>query len=97
MAKKKILFINQEISPYVPDNALSIMGRELPKTIQECSHEIRTFMPKWGIINERRGQLHEVIRLSGADHQGCLDTVGKGAGVFHRQRRLLRQATDRER
>ena len=65
MAKKKILFINQEISPYVPDNALSIMGRELPKTIQECSHEIRTFMPKWGIINERRGQLHEVIRLSG--------------------------------
>ena len=52
MAKKKILFINQEISPYVPDNALSIMGRELPKTIQERSHEIRTFMPKWGIIND---------------------------------------------
>jgi starch synthase len=65
MAKKKILFINQEISPYVPDNALSIMGRELPKTIQERNHEIRTFMPKWGTINERRGQLHEVIRLSG--------------------------------
>ena len=40
-------------------------GIEVPKTIQENGFEIRTFMPKWGIINERRGQLHEVIRLSG--------------------------------
>ena len=65
MAKKKILFINQEITPYVPDKALSLMGKDLPKVMQERSHEIRTFMPKWGNINERRGQLHEVIRLSG--------------------------------
>ena len=65
MAKKKILFINQEIAPYVPDSTLSIMGRALPQAMQERNHEIRTFMPKWGNINERRGQLHEVIRLSG--------------------------------
>ena len=65
MAKKKILFINQEISPYVPDTNLSLMGKSVPQALQERSHEIRTFMPKWGIINERRGQLHEVIRLSG--------------------------------
>ena len=65
MAKKKILFINQEISPYVPDNTLSLMGKDLPQAMQEHNHEIRTFMPKWGTINERRGQLHEVIRLSG--------------------------------
>lgn len=65
MAKKKILFINQEIAPYVPDNNLSLMGRALPQAMQERNHEIRTFMPKWGNINERRGQLHEVIRLSG--------------------------------
>ena len=65
MAKKKILFINQEISPYVPDTELSLMGRALPQAMQEKGHEIRTFMPKWGTINERRGQLHEVIRLSG--------------------------------
>ena len=65
MAKKKILFINQEISPYVPDNSLSLMGKDLPQAMQERNHEIRTFMPKWGTINERRGQLHEVIRLSG--------------------------------
>ena len=62
---KKILFINQEISPYVPDTSLSLMGRNLPQSMQERNHEIRTFMPKWGNINERRGQLHEVIRLSG--------------------------------
>ena len=65
MAKKKLLFINQEISPYVPDNNLSLMGKDLPHAMQEHNHEIRTFMPKWGVINERRGQLHEVIRLSG--------------------------------
>ncbi len=62
---KKILFINQEISPYVPDNNLSLMGKQLPQVMQDGGHEIRTFMPKWGTINERRGQLHEVIRLSG--------------------------------
>ena len=62
---KKILFINQEITPYVPDTELSLMGKELPQAMQDTGHEIRTFMPKWGTINERRGQLHEVIRLSG--------------------------------
>jgi len=65
MAKKKILFVNQEIAPYVEENAMSVLGRELPKSMQDGGHEIRTFMPKWGTINERRGQLHEVIRLSG--------------------------------
>jgi starch synthase len=65
MAKKKILFINQEITPYVPESNMSLMGKALPQAMQEKGHEIRTFMPKWGNINERRGQLHEVIRLSG--------------------------------
>lgn len=62
---KKILFINQEIIPYVPESELSLMGKALPQVMQENGHEIRTFMPKWGNINERRGQLHEVQRLSG--------------------------------
>ena len=62
---KKILFINQEIVPYVPESELSLMGKALPQAMLENAHEIRTFMPKWGNINERRGQLHEVIRLSG--------------------------------
>jgi starch synthase len=65
MKAKKVLFITQEIAPYVPDSPMSKIGRELPQAIQETGREIRTFMPKWGNINERRNQLHEVIRLSG--------------------------------
>lgn len=64
MKSKKILFVNQEIIPYVADSELSRIGRKLPQSILEKGYEIRTFMPKWGNINERRGQLHEVIRLS---------------------------------
>ncbi len=62
---KKVLFITQEITPYVPESTMSTVGRNLPQQIQEKGTEIRTFMPRWGIINERRNQLHEVIRLSG--------------------------------
>ena len=65
MEKKRILFISQEITPYLPENQISKIGRELPQGIQEKGKEIRVFMPKYGIINERRNQLHEVIRLSG--------------------------------
>ena len=61
----KILFITQEISPFVPKTEMSLVGKNLPQAIQEKGREIRTFMPKWGTINERRNQLHEVIRLSG--------------------------------
>lgn len=65
MEVKKILFINTETSPYVADSEMSAMGKCVPETMQSEKYEIRTFMPKWGMINERRGQLHEVIRLSG--------------------------------
>lgn len=61
----KVLFITQEITPYVPTSEMATIGRQLPQAIQEKGREIRTFMPKWGNINERRNQLHEVIRLSG--------------------------------
>lgn len=66
MAKaNKVLFITQEITPYVSESEMAHVGRILPQAIQEKGREIRTFMPKWGNINERRNQLHEVIRLSG--------------------------------
>ena len=65
MTLKKVLFINQEINPYVPQTPMSVNGRKIPQAIQESGCEIRTFLPKWGNINERRNQLHEVIRLSG--------------------------------
>ena len=61
----KVLFITQEIIPYVAESEMSTVGRKLPQVIQEKGREIRTFMPKWGNVNERRNQLHEVIRLSG--------------------------------
>lgn len=65
MSGKKILFIADNISPFVESSPMSDYCRELAQSIQESGNEIRTFMPKWGSINERRNQLHEVIRLSG--------------------------------
>lgn len=65
MEKKKILYISQEITPYLPDSQMSDIGRHLPQGVQERGREIRTFMPRYGCVNERRNQLHEVIRLSG--------------------------------
>ena len=65
MESKKVLFVSQEITPYLPESELSLISRKLPQAIQETGKEIRTFMPKYGNINERRNQLHEVIRLSG--------------------------------
>jgi starch synthase len=62
---KKILFVNSEITPYLPESTISSVGRYLPQGIQENGKEIRSFMPRYGNINERRNQLHEVIRLSG--------------------------------
>lgn len=65
MEKKKVLFISQEITPYLPESEIAEIGRYLPQGIQERGKEIRTFMPRFGCVNERRNQLHEVIRLSG--------------------------------
>lgn len=65
MSVKRVLFITQEITPYLPESLLANTCRYLPQAIQEKGREIRTFMPKFGSINERRNQLHEVIRLSG--------------------------------
>ena len=65
MDVKKVLFISQEIAPYVPERRLSQIGRLLPQTIKEHGIEERTFMPKYGMIAERSNQLHEMIRLSG--------------------------------
>jgi starch synthase len=65
MEKAKVLFVAQEIMPYLKDSHMGDIGRHLPQGIQEKGKEIRTFMPRYGNINERRNQLHEVIRLSG--------------------------------
>ncbi len=65
MEKKKILFISQAITPYLPSTEMSNISRYLPQAIQEKGKEVRVFTPRFGVINDRRNQLHEVIRLSG--------------------------------
>ena len=65
MDANKVLYINQEIFPYLPKSFEADLATSLHQGIQEKGFEVRTFMPKYGCINERRNQLHEVIRLSG--------------------------------
>ncbi len=60
----KILYVCQEIYALLPESELSGLSRRLAQAMQERGNEIRTFMPRYGCINERRNQLHEVIRLS---------------------------------
>ncbi|MCM1138674.1 MAG: glycogen/starch synthase [Muribaculum sp.] len=65
MEAKKVLFISQEVAPYLPETPMSVLGRDVPQGIHSKEFEVRAFSPKYGCINERRNQLHEVIRLSG--------------------------------
>jgi starch synthase len=65
--KQKILYISQEITPYLRETPMGLLGKTLPQKVQEKGYEARAFMPKYGCINERRNQLHEVIRLSGVN------------------------------
>ena len=65
MANNRILYVCQEITPYLAENEESTLCRSLSQAMQERGNEVRTFMPRYGCINERRNQLHEVIRLSG--------------------------------
>ena len=65
MDKKRVLYVSQEINPYTGETAMGEVSNLLPQKIQESGRDIRIFLPRFGIINERRHQLHEVIRLSG--------------------------------
>ena len=65
MQKTRVLYITQEIVPFLPESEVSSAVRTLAQGVHERDKEIRIFMPRFGVINERRHQLHEVIRLSG--------------------------------
>lgn len=65
MEKKRVLYISHEIVPYLPESDISETSRFLPQKMNDKGQEVRIFMPRFGCINERRHQLHEVIRLSG--------------------------------
>ena len=65
MKDKRILYVSSEVIPYLPETEISSMSFEAPRMINNQGGQIRIFMPRFGNINERRHQLHEVIRLSG--------------------------------
>ena len=65
MQQKRVLYVSQEIQPFLPETEISGTVRKVSQGIKEAGKEIRIFMPRFGCINERRHQLHEVIRLSG--------------------------------
>ncbi len=63
--KKRVLFVSSEMTPFLNDSPVATISRFLPQAIQEKDHEIRVLVPRFGVINERRNRLHEVVRLSG--------------------------------
>lgn len=65
MKDKRVLYVSSEVIPYLPETEISSMSFEAPRMVNSNSGQIRIFMPRYGNINERRHQLHEVIRLSG--------------------------------
>ena len=65
MKDKRILYVSSEVIPYLPETEVSSMSFEAPRMVNKQGGHIRIFMPRYGNINERRHQLHEVIRLSG--------------------------------
>jgi len=65
MREKRILYVSSEVVPYLSENEVSQASFDTPKMINDMGGQIRIFMPRYGCINERRHQLHEVIRLSG--------------------------------
>ena len=65
MEKKRILLVTQEMEPYTEGTEVSRLVAKLPKFLQDNGYELRLLMPRYGVVNERRHRLHEVVRLSG--------------------------------
>jgi len=63
--KKKVLFVSSEMTPFINESPVSALARFLPQAIQEKNYDVRVLIPRFGVINERRNKLHEVVRLSG--------------------------------
>lgn len=65
MSKKRVLFVTQEMSPYTALTEISGILNQLAPHVYNKGMEVRVLMPRFGVINERRHRLHEVVRLSG--------------------------------
>jgi starch synthase len=63
--KKRILFISNEMSPYLELTEFAEIVNKLAVLSNDNNMEVRCIMPRFGVINERRHRLHEVVRLSG--------------------------------
>ncbi len=65
MSKLRILYVATEINPFLQTSKVAEFVRKLPQGMQERGMEIRILVPRFGLINERKNRLHEVVRLSG--------------------------------
>ncbi|MDW7694768.1 glycogen/starch synthase [Flammeovirgaceae bacterium SG7u.111] len=65
MSQLKILYVSSEINPFLNSSEVANYVRKLPQSMQERGMEIRIMVPRFGLINERKNRLHEVVRLSG--------------------------------
>lgn len=65
MTKKRILYISSELYPYTSKSSISLNTSIISKIMHSKENDVRIFMPRYGLINERKYQLHEIIRLSG--------------------------------
>lgn len=65
MSKLRILYVASEINPFLQTSKVADFVRKLPQGMQERGMEIRILVPRFGLINERKNRLHEVVRLSG--------------------------------
>ena len=65
MKNKKILYVSSEVLPYQAETEVSKIAFDLARALNTTGGQLRIFTPRYGDINERRHQLHEVIRLSG--------------------------------
>jgi len=65
MSNLRILYVASEINPFLKTTEVADFVRSLPQAMQERGMEIRILVPRFGLINERKNRLHEVVRLSG--------------------------------
>jgi starch synthase len=65
MSKIRILYVANEIEPFLSTNPISKYLEDLPSVMQERGADVRVLVPRFGNINERKNRLHEVVRLSG--------------------------------
>src|SRR5215813_1745287 len=81
MSKIRILYVASEIDPFLQTSEVADFVRKLPQAMQERGMEIRILVPRFGLINERKNRLHEVVRLSGINI--AVRELGWGPDIVH--------------